>query len=71
MNKRIITQEAERSKKLNELLQGLHDIYKDDVRRAVYLCYELGGTQEQIADALGIARSTVAIKYPKKEDKHE
>lgn len=66
----IITHESERSKKLNELLQGLHNLYKQDVENAIALCYELGATQDQIAKALGSPRSTIAIKYPKKGKKN-
>ncbi len=71
MSKRIITQESERSKKLNDLLQGLHNLYKDDVQNAINLCYELGATQEQISKALGKPRSTIAIQFPKKEKPYE
>lgn len=66
MSKDIITQQAEKSKKLNELLSGLQNLYKDDVRRVVYLCYELGATTTQVADALGVERNTVSQLYPKK-----
>lgn len=65
MTRDIITQENERSKKLNELLQGLHDLYKEDVASVVYLCYELDATQEQVAKALGMSRVRVAQLYPK------
>jgi DNA-directed RNA polymerase specialized sigma24 family protein len=65
MKKRIIAQEADRSKKLNELLRGLQDLYKDDVRNTVNLCYQLGATQEQVAQALGTSLSNVKMLYPK------
>lgn len=70
MNKHSISHEAERSKKLNGLLQGLHNLYKDDLERVIYLCYDLGGTQEEIAEALGLSRGAVAMKYPKKKEKN-
>ena len=67
---KIITQESDRSKRLNELLQGLHDLYKDDVEQAVYLCYDKGATVEEVAQALGVTKAEVSRKFPKK-GKHE
>jgi predicted transcriptional regulator len=69
MNKRSIPQEAERSKKLNDALTALRNVYEPDVDSLVRLVYSLGGNQQQIADALGITTSMVSMRYPKKEKK--
>lgn len=74
MRKKIISQEQreyERSQKLNYHLQGLKDLYEDDVFHAVQLAYQLGATQEDVAKALGKSRSTIAMLYPKKEKRNE
>ncbi len=71
MNKRIITQEPERSKKLNDALESLRNVYEPDVKKLVSLCYKLGATQEQIGDALDLTRSTVSLKYPRRKEENE
>ena len=65
MSNASIPHKAERSKKLNELLGGLQDLYKDDVKNVIYLCYDLGATVQQVADALGTTKQNVSLLYPK------
>ena len=69
MTKRIITQEAARSRRLNEHLQGLKNLYKEDLEKMVYFCYsEFDATYDQIGQALGISRAEAYRQYPKKEN---
>lgn len=65
--KQSITQESEKSRRLNEALEKLRGVYEPDVESLVYLAYRLGGTQEEIANALNTPREVVSKKYPKKK----
>lgn len=65
MTNKIISHETNKSRKLNEYLQGLRNLYKDDTANVIQLCYELGATYEQVGNALGITRAEAFRQYPK------
>jgi len=70
MNKRIITHEVERSKRLNSYLQGLKGLYEEDLEKMIYFCYEeFNATYDQVAKALGKTPQAVHKQYPKKGKK--
>ncbi len=66
MNKEEYLKEQLRSKRLNLYLQGIHDLFAEDVVALVQLCYKLGATYDDIGNALGISRQRVYQKFPKK-----
>lgn len=57
--------------RLNQLLGQLSSFYKDDVKKVVQLCYELGATYEQVADALKTTRQNIHKQYPKEKKETE
>jgi len=67
MSKKIISHEVENSKKLNEHLQGLKNLFGEPLKNLIYYCYdEFDASYEQIGNALGKSRQAVEQQYPKK-----
>jgi len=61
-------QEHEKSKKLNQYLQGLKNLYQEDLERVIYYCYkEFNATYQQIGKALGKTKQAVQQQYPKEK----
>ena len=72
MSHKSIPQEHARSKQLNLHLQGLKNLFEDDLRKMVYYCYEnFDATYADIARALGITDVAVKNKYPKLEKEQD
>jgi DNA-directed RNA polymerase specialized sigma subunit len=61
-----IPHKLDKQKLLNELSSKIASAYSEDVKRLIYLCYDNDISQQEIADALGVARSNISMQYPKK-----
>ena len=68
--KKSVPQQNEKQKSLNALFSTISDIYSEETRKLVYLCYKKKITQREIGEALGTTRENVAMLYPKKKGKN-